>query len=52
MIQGDDIELGGSGIGAELIDKALRDEAAQTATPVEEGVPEIFIGGQSLDSVP
>lgn len=49
---GDDIELGGSGIGAELIDKALRDEAAQTATPAEEGVPEVFVGGQSLDSAP
>lgn len=35
-------------MGAELVDKALRAEAAETATPAEEGVPTPL--GQSVDS--
>ena len=40
--------LGGSGIGAEPVDKALRAEAAETATAVEDGVP--FAAGESMES--
>ncbi|KAI9639431.1 putative Snf1p protein kinase activator [Dioszegia hungarica] len=45
---GTDVQPGKSGVGAELVDKALRAEAAETATPAEEGVPTPL--GQSVDS--
>ncbi|GFZ43833.1 5'-AMP-activated protein kinase subunit gamma [Saitozyma sp. JCM 24511] len=44
---GQEVPIGGSGIGAESVDKALREEAAETATPAE-GVP--FSPGQSADA--
>lgn len=49
MMQGNDVQPGGSGVGAELVDKALREEAAETATPAEEGVPTTPLG-MSLDT--
>lgn len=46
--QGRDVEPGGSGIGAQPVDRVLRAEAAATAE--EESAPEPFNAGVSLDT--